>query len=442
MTFLLLILLNLSAHASLCELFGPSAGSIAIASQAEKESAANNYHAAALLGYSKTTQFSFNTFYVSTDFKEIKNVVVKNETTTVDTFKRGNAEVNPTPTAMFGIHFSTPLFAPEGPKFNISVIAPFDRLMETDTGDPYQPRYVMYENRFIRPNLIFSGSQSFGDWAFSAGVQTGIQSNGETYFVTKTTAGTPSVGKMSFNAKPSIAALASVSKITSNHVTFLSFQQEMKSNLQNRASGETEVAGSASIPFDFDVSSLLYYDPLTIRLGHQIHFEDHSSFFFTTEFQQWDSYDGSSLKLKKRGGTITGSNDYERLKLRNLFIPKIGYSRKLSEKWTGKVGYFYRQSPLKTENLKHSGNSIDVDKHVASAGAAYLFKFYQKDIILDLAYQLHLLRSQHITKTPGLETGNPPSAPSGSDEDVKIGSPGYSVGGKIHVVSLGLSWKY
>ena len=66
MKFLLAILLSLSftAHASLPELFGPSAGSIAIGNQLQKDSAANNYHAPSLLGYSQTTQFSFDFFYI------------------------------------------------------------------------------------------------------------------------------------------------------------------------------------------------------------------------------------------------------------------------------------------------------------------------------------------------------------------------------------------
>lgn len=434
MKFLLLFLLSLTqAHASLPELFGSSAGTVAVGNQAERESAANNYYAPALTGYSQSTQFSFNTFYIQTAFKDINNVVVKNETTTVDQYERDDVEVNPTPTVMFGAHISTPLFAPTGPKFNLSIFAPFDRLMEADSGDPYQPRYVMYENRFIRPVLIFTGSQSFGDWSFAGGVHTGLQSNGETYFVTRTSSGSPSVGKVSFNAKPSIGAILSVAKKTESSQSYLTFQQEMKSRLQNRATGETEAGGGTSFQFDFDVHSLLYYDPMTVRAGHQL-FKSDSNWFFSLEYQDWQSYTGSTLRLKKRGGIINGSNNYEKLKLKSLVIPKIGYEKKLSDLWTGKAGYFYRQSPLYTNNLKHSGNTIDVDKHVVSLGLARELKFYGKNLTLDAAYQAHLLRSMKIKKTPNREDGD--------TSESKIGSPGYDVGGMIHVLTLGLSWMY
>jgi long-subunit fatty acid transport protein len=442
MKYLIVFLLSLAqAQAAFPELFGPSAASIAVGSQAVKNSASNNYTAPALLGYSDKTQFSFDVFYVDTDFKSIDNVVIKNESTTVNTFERGNIEVNATPTSMMALHFSTPLFTPEGPKFNFSLIAPFDRLMEADTGDPYRPRYVMYANRFIRPMLILSGAQNFGEWSFSAGAQTGFQSNGETYIVTRDQSeDEPSMGKLNFNAKPSIAAIASVSKKTGDDVTFLTFQQEMKSRLINRATGETDIGGNGSFQFDLDIASLIYYDPMTLRLGHQFHFSQ-SSMYLTIEYQQWENYEASTLKIKKRGGTMAGSDNFEKLKLKDIFIPRIGYEQKLYEQWSVKIGYFYRESPLDTRNLKNAGNSIDMDKHVASAGGAYHFKLYQKEVTFDFAYQLHLLRSLKIKKTPGLEGNQVPDSPA-PEENVKIGSPGYEVGGRIHVLTAGLSWMY
>jgi hypothetical protein len=291
----------------------------------------------------------------------------------------------------------------------------------------------MYENRFIRPNLVFSLSQSFKDWSFSVGAHSGLQSNGETYFVTKTSTGEPSVGKINFNAKASVGYTASVSKRFSNQVSSFTFQQEMKSKLTNRASGETELSSTTTIPFDFDITSLLYFDPMTLRLGHQIHLE-RKNIFFTVEYQQWDSYKSSTLKLTRRGGNINGTNDREKLELKNIFIPKVGYEQKLGEKWVGKLGYFFRPTPLKTENLKNAGNSIDADKHVASLGIARLLDVLGKEVTIDLAYQAHFLKKTKINKTPNREDGDP--------SEQKIGSPGYQVGGMIHALSLGLSWMY
>lgn len=428
----LILSISLNASASLPELFGTSASSIAVGNQADKEGAANNYYASSLLGYSRSTQFSFDFFYIDTDFKEIKKVVTQNSSTTVDSNEVGNFDVNPTPATMMAINFSTPLFSPDGVKFNFSLFAPVDRIIEADTGDPYAPQYVMYTSRLNRPILHFTLAQNFNDWSFGAGVHTGIQTNGEAHFVTRTTSGTNSQGQLSYNAKPSIGALLSVAKKTNNHTTYLNFQQEMKSRFKSNAVSETEVASNAAFQFDLDLTSLLFYDPMTIRLGHQIAWTD-SNFYFSLDFQQWDNYETATLNIHKNDGTVNSSKNAEKVKLRNIFIPKIGYEKRFHEKWIGKAGYFYRQSPLKTNNLKNAGNTIDVDKHVASVGIARLFNVMNKEVALDLAYQAHLLRTQKITKTPNEEDGTAGS---------KIGSPGYDVGGMIHVLSLGISWMY
>ena len=434
MQLILVFLLTFNiAHASLPELFGSSAGSMAIGNQAEKESAANNHYAGALLGYAKATQFSFNTFYIDTQFSPVKNVVTKNETNSVNVFENKDVEVNPTPTLLFGAHLSTPLFAPEGPKLNLSIFAPFDRLMEADTGDPYQPRYAMYENRFIRPNLSFSVAQAFDKWAAALGTITGIQSGGETFIVTRTTNGNPSLGKVSYNAKPSVGATASVSYKTEKTLSYFAFQQEMKSRMEMRGTGETEIASNASFPFDFKIRSLLYYDPMTFRLGTQ-YFQNTTNYFLSVEYQKWSSYESSTLKLKKQGGTINGSQDLENLKLTDIIIPRIGLDKKIGERWSLKGGYFYRPTPIKTKALKHAGNTIDTDKHVGSIGTGTHFLLYGKTINVDLAYQAHFLKNQKIIKTANREDGDP-SQP-------KIGSPGYRIGGMIHVLSAGISWMY
>jgi long-subunit fatty acid transport protein len=435
MKFLVVFFLSFSqiAFASLPELFGQSTESLSLGNQAQKESAANNYQAPALQGYSKTTQFSFDTFYVSTVFKDIQNIYIKNSTNTVNTLQRGNAKVNATPSTLMAAHLSTPLIDQDGPKLNFSLFAPLDRLMEADSGDPYLPRYVMYQNRFLRPLMLFSIAQSFNDWSFAFGAQSGFQSTGEAYFITRTTPGSPSLAKISFNAKPSWGATVSVAKKYQNQVTHLTFQQEMKSKLTNRATGETEVFGAGVGQFDFDLTSLLYYDPMILRLGHQVHL-DHQNLFFALEFQEWDHFQSSTLNLKKLDGTINGSKNYENIKTKNIFIPKVGYEHKLSEHWSAKLGYFYRQSPIDTNNLKNSGNSIDCDKHVASIGIGHKFLLRQKVLGIDLAYQSHFLKTHKILKTANREDGDP--------SEPKIGSPGYQVGGMIHVLSLGLNWKY
>jgi hypothetical protein len=433
MKFLIALIFSFPTLASVPELFGPSASTIAVGGQAQSESAANNYYASALLGYSQKTQFSFNTFYINTDFKSINNVIVKNESNSVSSYESGDVEVNNSPSAMFSAHLSVPVFSPQGPKLNLSLFAPMDRLMEADTSLPYQPRYVMYNERLLRPLMLVSASQSFSDWSYSLGLISGFQTNGETYFITRTTSGNPSFARLNFNAKPSLGLTASVAKKTNQHTTYLSFQQEMSSKLVNRATGETEIASNSSFAFDFNLSSLLYYDPMILRLGHQIK-TSNISWLFSIEYQDWSNFENSNMKVTKLGGSINGSSNFEELELQNIFIPKIGLEYVIFPRWTLKAGHFYRPSPVKTSGLKNAGNTIDTDKHVSSLGLAHNFSLFQMPLTLDVAYQSHFLKQMKIVKTPGMENGE--------ISQEKIGSPGYTVGGMIHVLSMGLSWMY
>jgi len=435
MKILLIILLNLFnlAHANLPDLFGASAANMSVGSQANSDSAANNYYAPSLLSFSKETRFSFDVFYVHTNFKEINNVVIENDVTTVNSNKSGDVKVNQTPSAHFGAHLSTPIFSPDGVKLNLSVYAPFDRLLEGNTGDQYKPRYVMYDSQFIRPIIHLNLSHQVKDWGFALGAQTGTQTNGDAVFITKTESGTNSLGKISYNAKPSLALIASIAKKwDEKQISYFTFNQEMKSNFKSKAMGETDISGSGTFPFDFDLDSTMFFDPMIIRAGHQFLTTAHQ-IFFSVEFQKWDNYEGSHLRIKKRGGSLNGSHNYESIDSKNIFIPKIGYRRDINDRWSGSMGYFYRPSPINSNTLKNAGNSIDTDKHVASIGATYKIPVSKKIINLDFGYQAHFLKSSRITKTDDQEDGQ-----SGG----KIGSPGYKIGGMIHALSTGISWMY
>lgn len=432
----ILLIVNFNIHASVNELFGPSSGSMALGNQAEKDSAANNMISPALLGFSKSTQFSFNFFYISSKLHSIKNVLLENEMNSANDPRFGNIDVNRTPDLMFSLHYSSPMFTPEGLKFNFSLISPTDRMLEFETGGTYEPRYVMYGSRYFRPSIHFSLSKSFSDWSYGLGVITGFQSNGNTQFLTRFGNTGQSAGKISFNAKPSLAfAFSLAKKQNESFIHFISFQQEMKSNFQNRAVGETDIGTPDPFIFDFTMKSLLSYDPHTIRYGLQSHHEK-CSFYGGLEYQHWASFKTSTIDIDVLGGNMGSSIDYEKIEVRNILIPKAGMIFSINDQINFKLGYFYKPSILNTKKLAEAGNSIDSNKHVPTSGINYNFKLFGTVIAWDTAYQAHLLEIKKIIKTPGREDGDT------SEGEGKIGSPGYRIGGIVHVLSTGVSWKY
>lgn len=428
------LLLSITAWSSPFELFGSSAISISQGHQpGASKTPDRQMYAAALVAGDKSTAYSFNFIQIIPNLSSISDVVVKNPINQngIST-QRGNVDVNTSSTTMFTGHLSSPLFGDKGPIFALSVITPVDRMVEADSGDPYRPEYVMYRNRYLRPTIAFNLAQELGQWAFSLGGQTGIQSNGESYFYTRADNETyPTAGKMTFNAKPSLGIQASVSKKWHKSETYFSFSEEMKSKFSNKAIGATSIGGGAAFPFEFEISSLLYYDPQILRLGHIQEINPALKIMAMLEYQEWSNYKTPKLVLQQQGGVLQSSRDYEKLDPKNILIPHVGVESNVNANWVVRGGYFYRPTPLKTSTLKNTGNSIDPDKHVGSLGIGRNFELFGKKIETTLAYQYHYLKSQKIVKTSGMEDGT---------AGQKIGSPGYRIGGNIHVLAIGLNW--
>lgn len=420
------------AHASIGDFFGGSASTMALSGQANFDSsdAANNQYAGSLLADKKNTAYSFNFFSIDMNFKEINNVVVASPMNSAESSEKyGDVDTDYKSQYIMGMHGSFSLFKRLSTKLNLSVFVPTEKLLEASTGDPYRPEYVMYRSRFLRTIFLANFAHKFEIFAVSFGGLSGFQSNGETYVVARETGSSnpPSSGKMSFNARPSMALTFSVSKDFDNLKAYFSFQDEMKNKLTNHAGGYTPI-GSSSLKYDWDLSTMLYYDPKIYRLGSSIKIENYS-FFGTLEYQDWSGYESPILEMNNNGGFLLGTDKKENFKTRNILIPKVGLSVR-SEKNTYLAGFSYRQSPL--ELIKGaSGNTIDTDATIFSLGYSRKFMAIDQEFFFNSGLQYHMLKTTKVTKDANRENG---------DAGLKIGASEYEAGGNVIALSFGLSW--
>jgi hypothetical protein len=422
--FFVLFLIPLVAFANIAEFFGASATTMAIANQTNFNSndPANNIYNASILANTNENSFSFNQFAIDTDFKKIDGIIVTSPINSGETSdKYASVDTDYANQYLNSIHGSFKIFKALKAKLNISFIIPMEKVVEANTGDPYRPEYVMYRARFTRIISYFSYAQKLQDFSFSLGIMTGIQSNGETYVVARDSGSTnPSSGKMQFNAKPSTALNFSFSKIHLWGETYFSFQDEMKSNLKNTASGYTPI-GASSLKYNWDLSTMLYYDPRIYRAGFK-----KKNFIMSLEYQDWSGYEAPILHMKNNNGILISSAAVENFKTRNILIPKIAYT--LSDY---SIGLSFRQSPLELISGA-SGNSVDVDTTILSLGHNYKFLAFDQEFNLSSAFQYHSLKTTTITKDSGRENGDA----SGN----KIGFPQYKAGGSVYALSFGLNW--
>jgi long-subunit fatty acid transport protein len=222
-----------------------------------------------------------------------------------------------------------------------------------------------------------------------------------------------------------LGAILSVAHRSDNQVTYFTFQQEMKSNLEAVATGD--ISDPPLTLINVGLESMIYYDPHILRFGHTYRF-DALELVTSLEYQMWENYEAPLIEVNNLGGTVKASDRFERLNLRNIFVPKIGAIFYFNDQLLLRAGMSYRQTPFDSD-FSGAGNTIDADVFMLSAGLSYDFTFWGKDIQLGASMQYHQLMEETVVKTSGQENGATGS---------KIGAPGYTVGGNILTAMGGL----
>src|SRR5690606_30288523 len=115
---------------------------------------------------------------------------------------------------------------------------------------------------------------------------------------------------------PSLGLIASTTrKHEGGHISF-TFQQEMKSNLRANATGE--INDPTSVLFDISLDTMIYYDPHIFRLSYGEKLGQNFELISTIEYVIWDNYKAPSIFIKRNGGVLLPSDDYEKVKVRNI----------------------------------------------------------------------------------------------------------------------------
>jgi len=432
----LLLLISLSTQANYFEFFGTHVTTRGIGNQANlnPHDPANNYYAPAQMAFSDTFNFSTSLSSTVTDFEPINGVVIKN-----DSFQDPalNEEVGSVSTSYqkyysASLHIALPL-AKELGTIAVSLSTPVGSLIETNSGNAFLPEYIMYRSRYRRALALFNYAKKLGDsWAFSLGAQLGFQAAATADTNVSIQSDYGSYGSMKSKVKPSLGLLFStIYRPSDDFQLYFSYQQEMKNNLEANAFGKVSISTTTDYILDLNITSMIFYDPHIFRLGTGTRL-GMLKLYGLVEYQMWGNYKTPLMRVAKRGGGIQPSSDYEVLKVKDIFVPKVGMGINVTENIELDLGLAYKPTPIEGD-FSGSGNSLDADSTILAAGALYKSKFFDFPLQLGGSLQYHMLKDQSVTKTPGLENGDPGN---------KIGAPGYKIGGSILVGSVGLTFNY
>ncbi|MFT6068122.1 MAG: long-subunit fatty acid transport protein [Bacteriovoracaceae bacterium] len=429
----LVVFLSFQAKANYAEFFGtaPSTSSIGNQANSDEFDPANNYYIPALMAFSDTLTFSTSIASVSTDFEPITSIVTKNSTNSTTGTESGPVSTEYPSYLGSSLHVTLPIAVEGAGTVSFSLFMPLGKTMETNSGDAHLPEYVMYRSRYRRTMIHLNYAHKLSDnFAFSIGSHIGFQAGANTtnnVSLNGTSFGT-SAG-LKTEVKPSLAAIVSTIYRKDNWSAAFTYQQEMKSNLETQANGVINDPTSAL--FQITIESMIYYDPHIFRFGGAFEVGNFT-FLGTLEYQLWENYKTPVIRVKDRGGVIIASDDFEKVQLRNVPVPKIGTTLKLNDNLTLMAGLSYKPTPLKG-NFSGSGNSIDSNSLILTGGGSISMKFFGKDLDLSAGAQYHKLEELNVTKTPNQENGSAGS---------KIGAPGYKVGGSVIAASGGLRLKF
>ena len=428
----------MNAHASYPEMFGASYSTRMIGnmSNLDENDPSNNYYIPAILGFSQKVNALVDATSTATHFEAIKNIAITNTTnapaSTGTTY--GNVSTDYPKFYGSGLHFGLPIGYPEKGTIGtlgISLYLPIGSIIETNSGNPFLPEYVMYHSRHQRTSVYVNFAHKQNEqFAWSLGAILGLQASADVTTNMDLNGGTTgSWAQAKAKVNPSLGAILSAAYKFERMTTYFTFQQEMKSNLDAHVTGD--VVNPALGLFDASIKSLVYYDPYTFRIGSNFKF-DNLELFGGLEYQMWTGYRPPVISIVKNGGTVTGSKNYEKIITRDTINPRIGAKYDFTNRISGGLGFCYRMSPLDSD-FSSSGNSIDTDSFIFSGGLSYRMVIWSKDVTVGTSLEYHKLQDKTVTKTSGQEDGT---------AGVKIGAPGYNIGGYILSAAMGVKFNF
>ena len=415
--------------ANFIELFGSGPHNRAIGNQSDgdKKNPANNFYIPSLMAWNKSVNLAFSSSLATPSFEAIENITIRNSTNNFSSTAptTGNANTTYSSTTIFGINANLPIVGLGN--VTLSLFLPIGTLMETNSGNPYLPEYVMYRSRNKRTLSYFSYSHPFTEsFSMSLGAQLGFQAGGNATAQGSLQGETlPSSASAKVKVEPVLGPIVSFFyKIQEGSNISFTWQKEIKSKM--RMDTIVETGNNLETISTLGIESVIFYDPHFFRLGYHHRFKP-MELFTTLEYQSWGNYKTPKIEMTAEG-ILNASDDSEKIKIKNIFVPKIGARFLISDPFSISLGASYRPTPLNSD-FSGAGNSIDTNSLIFSSGFNWNFKIFKKLASLGGSLQYHSLEENKVTKSPLQENGV-----SGN----KIGSPGYTVGGNILAVSLGI----
>ncbi|MBL7717146.1 MAG: hypothetical protein JNL01_16905 [Bdellovibrionales bacterium] len=434
-----------SAWGNLLENVGASSSSAAMAgisAQGPGSQTAALSNPALLSGSSNRTErlkLQFSVVSLVPSFDPINNVVTANDYATGTSTPTIVGNVDNDYKTTLGTILSANYRFGENQKWGAGIFAyiPTLQMFYSDSGEAYVPEYILHRSRTQRPQIALGAARSLSS-SFSVGFggQVAYSLTGNGNVLLSQSGSNPSAMRFSASMKPLLQPYVGAAwEPSAKLATGLVFRFPRTSDINFTLNSGARVLGSlGALDFNLKAAAAMSYDPMSIELAQTLKLTDTLTTIAQLDVQFWDKFEPSAMNIECSSNCIVVVNPSKNpaFDFRNIVIPRLGLEWK-RPKWTFRSGYAYRPGIIAQGALSGAGNLLDPSRHTISAGAGFTgAKFLEFDApyTLDFHVQYQSLVSEKVTKTSGNEVGAAGS---------KIGSPGYTVGGKLFGAGLSLT---
>ncbi len=386
----------------------------------------SHFYHPALITKNDQTHLSVSASTTSFDFEEITGIVTQNDTNSQTGEKTEDLVHDYENISMGQLHGVIPFTVKERKlHIGLSLFSPLLYIAKFDSGSPELPEYVMYKSKIRRLDGLVSVASKFNNFSVSIGSRFGFELEADieaNASLNGTSFGSSARAKASVT--PKAGAVASAAYEYKSHAVAISAFQGLSMDAQATVTGQTT---DPRIIFDLTSSSLSYYEPDQVNLSYGWQSpEKMFSLFASTSYQVWDGFRPPTIKLTQEASVLS-SNDFEQIQTRNTTNYSLGGVFTIANyKLMG--GFSTYETPIEGD-FSGAGNTIDTDATSYHLGLAHKLG----DVTLTLSYQLKKLNEVTVEKAPGQENG---------DAGSKIGAPGFTIGGEVSNINLGLSVEF
>jgi len=434
--FLSVFLMPLTSWASLFQQYGVGARNVGLGNStgAMATDAFSLLYNPALMNLQGKMLLSGGVVGAFEQFDKIENILIDIPETGADTsapdggYVHGNADTNVPNTFLLTAGFQTPLSHSEHPAhLGVALVTPVDKLVTTETEDPFVPQYTMYMSDLQRFGLAtavaFQPSEKFG---FGIGANFYMSQGATTKFRLPSSGGRQSSGLFKADIKPGAAFTAGAIYIQDENITHgLAWNQEVRATSKIDAQNELSLITPATI--FIHTSNVLFYDPEIFQYAICLHDKNDKSLNLAARWERWSKFSGTAMIMKFDTFTSSFQQTLPPSDFHDVISLHTGFEKKMfgNENWIGRLGYEFKPTPV--PNQDGAINYVDNDKHVAQVGAGWNTKHFLgvdfEMLHIDTAAFFQYIMPKDVVKA----------------KSTYIGAPGYHIGGWVFGATVTLT---